>query len=464
LVIVSIAIIALSIVIQDPTVWAMIVPLFIFLVAIVTFAILANAPGLTDEEKHAPSKMPKTEEKVTEKEIPPKPSSDNKYEPFLCVCIILIVITIIFLPSSSDPYGYPSSFPFLIPIIAIIIVPFFCLVAYSQYEENSLKTDSGSPRVTSLSSAIASSKRRLRIDEGLDAQIHLAKTETGQLFWQTEGTKKPQPKSVTSKVRAVRGGEIIGGRFRFKVKVLNESLFTINDVTVYVLSYPRDTLILKAEDDDVFFSKIEPQGFRSPTFDFLPTQDCVRGEIVAGVSYVDATGKAHTLTTESFTIRAVCDLLQPSAISPKNFEIKLKELESGEILLKVEEWTPEEMQEKTLRVLSDSNFHEVASEESETDGVMHFKVSGWATGKYTGKSVGAEIFISGVSRQRGASCRIRIAGEDDAMILPAIDDLKERLSAYLCPMCGSKLTMDNVQDLKKGKIVCCPFCDVSIGS
>jgi hypothetical protein len=264
-------------------------------------------------------------------------------------------------------------------------------------------------------------------------------------------------------VRAARGGEIIGGRFRFKVKVVNESKYTINDVTVYILSYPRDTLLLKTEDDDIFFSKIESQGFRSPTFDFLPTQDCVRGVITAGVSYVDASGKAHTLTTEPFTIRAVCDLLQPEAISPEGFEEKLKGLESGEIILKVEEWTPVEMQEKTIRVLSDSNFHEVSSEESKSDGVVHYKISGWAKGKYTGKNVGAEIFISGEEGKKGASCTIRVAGEDDAMILPAIDDLKERLSAYLCPMCGSKLTMENVEDLKKGKVVCCPFCDVSIG-
>jgi hypothetical protein len=231
---------------------------------------------------------------------------------------------------------------------------------------------------------------------------------------------------------------------------------------VYILSYPRDTLVLKT-DDDVFFSKIEPNGFRSPSFDFLPTQDCVRGEIVAGVSYVDASGKAHTLTTESYTIRAVCDLLQPEAITPQKFEQKLKKLESGEILLKVEEWSPEEMLDKTLRVLSDSNFHEVSSDKTETEGVVHFKVSGWARGKYTGKNVGTEIFITGVSEKKAASCRIRVAGEDDAMILPAIDDLKERLSAYLCPMCGSKLTLELVKDLKDGKVVCCPFCNVSIG-
>ena len=79
----------------------------------------------------------------------------------------------------------------------------------------------------------------------------------------------------------------MGSRFRFKVKVANDSNHIINDVTVFVLSYPKDTLQLASEDDDCHFSKIEPGGFRSPHFDFRPTQDCIRGDIVAGVSYVD---------------------------------------------------------------------------------------------------------------------------------------------------------------------------------
>jgi len=77
-------------------------------------------------------------------------------------------------------------------------------------------------------------------------------------------------------VKVLRGGEFIGNRMRFKVKIVNESPYIITDVTVYLLSYPKDALRFVSEDDNVFFSKIEPGGFRSPTFDFLPTQDCVK--------------------------------------------------------------------------------------------------------------------------------------------------------------------------------------------
>jgi hypothetical protein len=95
--------------------------------------------------------------------------------------------------------------------------------------------------------------------------------------------------------------------------------------------------------------------------------------------------------------------------------------------------------------------------------IVFGKITGLAKGKYTGKSVGVQISVSGPAQEKGASCTIRVSGEDHAMILPAIDDLKERLSAWLCPMCGSPLTLDNVERLRDGKVVECPFCAVSIG-
>jgi hypothetical protein len=274
---------------------------------------------------------------------------------------------------------------------------------------------------------------------------------------------KKDPMGEDQPVKALRGGEFIGNRMRFKVKVLNESAFTITDVKVFLISYPSNALRLVSEDDDAYFSKIEPRGIRSPSFDFLPTQDCVKGEISAGVSYVDMKGQPHTLTAKPFIIRSVCDLLIPDQIDPQEFALKLKKLECGEVAVKVTEWTPEEMFEKALHLLGDSNFYEVSSDIDTERGIVHAKVSGYAKGKYTGKNVAVELDITGPSGKRGAKCKIRVSGEDQAMILPAIDDLQERLNAWLCPMCSSPLTLANVEDLKAGKVVVCPFCNVSIG-
>jgi hypothetical protein len=274
----------------------------------------------------------------------------------------------------------------------------------------------------------------------------------------------PSPEADTSQgaVKALRGGEFLGNRMRFKVKVLNETRFTITDVTVFLLSHPQSALVLRS-DNDVFFPKIEPKGFRSPYFDFSPTQDCVRGEIIAGVSYVDHLGVPHSMTADSYVIRAVCDLLQPEPISAASFELKLKELHHGDLNLRIDDWTPEEMHEKTLRIVDDSNFYEVSSSIVEDDGVVFTKITGWARGKYTGRSIGVEISISGKSGAKGASCRILVLGEDEAMILPTVDELKEKLSAWLCPMCGSKLSLKDVERLRDGEVVECQFCKVAVG-
>lgn len=267
----------------------------------------------------------------------------------------------------------------------------------------------------------------------------------------------------TGGVKALRGGEFIGNRMRFKVKVLNDSPFIISDVTIFLISYPKEALRLASKENDVQFPKIEPSGFRSPTFDFLPTQDCVKGEIVAGVSYIDERGQPHMLHTKPFVIRSVCDLLLPDQINPNEFAAKLQNLHCGELVVKVDSWTPEEMHEKALRIMEDANFYEVGSNLEIREGIVFAKIDGLAKGKYTGKSIGVEILISGPSHVKGASCTLKVSGEDEAMILPAIDDLRERLSAWLCPLCGSPLTLENVENLKDGKAVVCPFCNVPIG-
>jgi hypothetical protein len=264
-------------------------------------------------------------------------------------------------------------------------------------------------------------------------------------------------------VRVLRGGAFVGNRMRFKTKVLNESEYTITDVTVHLVSYPRDALLLETADDDVHYAKIEPGAFRSPAFEFIPTQDCVKGDVVAGVSYVDYKGKAHSLTSNPYVIRAVCDLLMPDEISPQDFEAELQGFHSGDLVVSVEDWTPQVMYERAGQILEDSNFHTVTSKIDTSQGVVEAKIEGWAKGKYTGKRVGVQLLISGPEEEQGASCTIRVSGEDDAMVVPALEDLRTRLCTWICPKCKSTLSVAQVNKLRKGGIVECAYCGASIG-
>lgn len=264
-------------------------------------------------------------------------------------------------------------------------------------------------------------------------------------------------------IRVLRGGAFIGNRLRFKVKVVNDSQYTITDLVVQLISYPRDALKFDGADDDLHFAKVEPDGFRSPSFEFIPTLDCVKGEIIATVTYIDTKGKAHTQTTRPFVIRAVCDLLIPKEISAKDFELTINELHHGDLVVSVDEWTPEEMYQKAIQIVEEANFHKVTSQMDSSDGVVHAKIEGWARGKYTGKQVGVRIIITGPHEKKGASCTIHVSGEDSALVYPAIEDLRARLTSWLCPQCKSMLSVDDVTLLRKGEVVQCHYCGVTIG-
>jgi len=270
-----------------------------------------------------------------------------------------------------------------------------------------------------------------------------------------------EPPVAPDRVQVLRGAEFVGNRFRYKVKVQNNTPNVITDVTVTISSYPRDSLKLEGEISRIV-QKIDPEGFRSPGFEFMPTQDCVKGHIVASVSYVDHKGEVHSMATEPYTIRAVCDLLNPENITPEDYKLRISGFQSGEESLRVEEWTPEEMHEKTVRILRDSNFFEVESSSGKVGEHAEISISGWASGKYTGKNIGVDITITGISGVAGATCKIRMSGEDEAMIMPAMDEISKKLSAWLCPKCSGGLPVELVDEIRTGRSVACPFCGVTV--
>jgi hypothetical protein len=155
-------------------------------------------------------------------------------------------------------------------------------------------------------------------------------------------------------------------------------------------------------------------------------------------------------------------LLRPETVTPEDFTLKLSNLSHGELGLRVEDWPPEEMYEKTLRILKGSNFYQVTSTNEDVGERFERRISGWARGVYTGKSLGVQVTITGKTGVRRASCSVRVSGEDEAMIMPAIDEISQKLGAWLCPMCGGRLPTAAVTELKAGLSVACPFCGVTV--
>lgn len=166
--------------------------------------------------------------------------------------------------------------------------------------------------------------------------------------------------------------------------------------------------------------------------------------------------------TEPFSVRAVCDLLMPEVITPDEFELRLSDFNHEEMTFKVQDWTPEEMRSKTLQVFEKLNFSHVTSSHTTSDEHVELIINGWARGKYTQKNLGVELTITGKPGVKGATCTVRMSGEDEAMIMPAIDEMSQNLTAYLCPMCGGELPDQAVSLIRDGKQCKCPFCGVTV--
>ncbi|NHJ13537.1 MAG: hypothetical protein EAX95_07655 [Candidatus Thorarchaeota archaeon] len=258
------------------------------------------------------------------------------------------------------------------------------------------------------------------------------------------------------KVEVVRGCEIIGGTFEFKPKVMNKSGSVITNVTVSIVAYPDDCLEIAGEKSKTI-SRIEVGGFRSPQFLFTPTKDCVEGNVVATVSYLDYKDQVQTIDVRPYTIRSVCDLLKPLTLDEQQLDLVLDGMSSTSDEQTVE-WNPQVLFSKTKRLLAAKNFYGTDSEEHIAAGQYVGTIRGVAQGKYTGKRVATIISITGAAEGTQAHVKIDVLGDDIAMLPTTIEELAEGIDSWICMSCGAPLEPEQVTLINSGAPTQCSFC------
>ncbi len=266
----------------------------------------------------------------------------------------------------------------------------------------------------------------------------------------------PTHVAVPTDIKAMRGGEIIGGRFEYKVKVKNESEYVINNVTVAIIAYPKDCMTLEGEAVKTL-ARIEPGGFRSPQFIFTPSKDCVEGEIIATVSYVDIHNDPQVLAVEPYTIRSVCDLLTPLETTMDQFDLILGDMTTASEKHELD-WNPEVLFQKAETLLPAKNFHIIEATGQTEGGLFTGIIRGLAEGKYTGKKVAVRIRISGKVSGHKSMVTIEGLGDDLAMIPTTIHELAEGIASWICLNCSAALDPSEVSQIKAKIPVQCRYC------
>ena len=257
-------------------------------------------------------------------------------------------------------------------------------------------------------------------------------------------------------VQVLRGCEIVGGKFDYKVKVVNNSGYVITNVTVGIVAYPMDCMELAGESVKTI-SRIEVGGFRSPQFTLYPTKDCVQGKIVATVSYIDFLDQLHTVSVEPYLIRSVCDLLQPSKKTSTDFDLILSNLQKTE-QEQVLDWNAQVLFTKAEKILPLKNFHVVDTEEHTIGGEFIGTIRGYAEGKYTKNKVAVVLMICGPENGRHSTVKVEALGEDVSMLPTTIDELADTMDSWVCLRCGAPLETDEVEELGRRQPIRCKYC------
>jgi len=267
-------------------------------------------------------------------------------------------------------------------------------------------------------------------------------------------------KDVPINIKVLRGGEIKGKSYVFKVKIMNESEFNVTDVSVQLVSYPSDCLELKSKVIQKI-AKLDAKGFVSPTFEFQPTHDCVKGKILANVSFVDIFNKLHTIEIQPHEISMICGLFKPIKISNDEFTKITKGLldyaKAGEEIRLP--FNARLMFMKLKTILPNNNFQIINEEMREIQNTFFGIIRGFAEGKFSKNKVGVEITITGGINDLESVGKIEAFSQDEFVLPPLISDLNSNLQTWKCTTCNEFLTEEQVELLLIGKPITCKSCN-----
>ncbi len=265
---------------------------------------------------------------------------------------------------------------------------------------------------------------------------------------------------IVSKIEVLRGCEMVGGKFEYKVKVLNESESVINNVVVTILAYPEDCMEISGESMKKL-SRIEPNGFRSPQFVFVPTSDCVEGQILATVSFIDFQNQSHSIQVKPYVIRSVCDLLRPLDASVEELEVMLSEMSASSEIMQLK-WAPSVLFSKAKVLLPAKNFRILQVEDGLSDTEFQGMIRALAQGKYTGNKIAVRLVVSGPTNADEAKVQIECLSDESAMLTTTIHEIAEGMDSRICMNCGQGLEPKIIDALRDKQPVSCPSCRTSL--
>jgi len=352
-------------------------------------------------------------------------------------------------------------------------------IMLSEYNKDVFLVVASKNTITLLSlrkgNVLESNKKLVKIDERAQPPPIL-KTEP---IIEQKINKDPEPdiskiipptatEDETQTVRVLRGGQIEGGDYIFKVKVINNKIYNITDVDIHILSYPEESLVLsrvdghqKVSTDRAKFHKISKGGgFVSPSFVFKTKKDCIKGKIHAVINFIDEEDRIRTINVEPHDIRIICGLLRPKEVSNEDFDKLTIDLltfkKVGQDLTIY--YKPEQLYQKLFVLLKKKNFAIIDSKQETSSGKFLGVIKGFAEGTFSKNSVGLKLTITGTEGEQFSTLRVEVFAEDKDMTPSIISEFENAVNPQSCPECEENIPSDLVKQMMTGSVAYCEAC------
>ena len=352
-------------------------------------------------------------------------------------------------------------------------------IMLSEYNKDVFLVVASKNTITLLSlrkgNVLESNKKLVKIDERAQPPPIL-KTEP---IIEQKINKDPEPdiskiipptatEDETQTVRVLRGGQIEGGDYIFKVKVINNKIYNITDVDIHILSYPEESLVLsrvdghqKTSTDRAKFHKISKGGgFVSPSFVFKTKKDCIKGKIHAVINFIDEEDRIRTINVEPHDIRIICGLLRPKEVSNEDFDKLTIDLltfkKVGQDLTIY--YKPEQLYQKLFVLLKKKNFAIIDSKQETSSGKFLGVIKGFAEGTFSKNSVGLKLTITGTEGEQFSTLKVEVFAEDKDMTPSIISEFENAVNPQSCPECEENIPSDLVKQMMTGSVAYCEAC------
>ena len=234
---------------------------------------------------------------------------------------------------------------------------------------------------------------------------------------QVEVESEAVPLKTSDDVEIVSTFSAIPESLEFGMMMQNFGDAPIHDVTVKVLLYPYESL----EPTDPLtqlIGTIEPDGIEALIFGFSVTRECVEGEFVTSVQFVDENGEHVAAKSGNIFVRSLFEQFSPVETTPEEYlslKSDLKEW-NREHSLAIE---AEALYETIKALFEEWNIYTIQAEDTEKEGMFMGVISGMAKGRITGMQLAVTLTVVGKLKDDLAKLRIDVLC-DDAEVLHTI--------------------------------------------